>query len=35
MFEPMTSDPEPFAEHIRIEAAKWAQVVRDAKISID
>jgi tripartite-type tricarboxylate transporter receptor subunit TctC len=35
MFEPMTSEPEPFAEHIRTEAAKWAKVVREAKISID
>jgi tripartite-type tricarboxylate transporter receptor subunit TctC len=35
MFEPMTSAPEPFAAHIRAETAKWAKVVRDAKISID
>jgi hypothetical protein len=35
MFEPMTSAPEPFAELIRVETAKWAKVIRDANLSID
>jgi tripartite-type tricarboxylate transporter receptor subunit TctC len=35
MFEPMASAPEPFAELVRSEAAKWAKVIRDANLSID
>jgi tripartite-type tricarboxylate transporter receptor subunit TctC len=35
MFEPMASAPEPFAELVRSEAAKWAKVIRDTNLSID
>lgn len=33
--EPMTSSPEKFAEYAKSEAAKWSEVTRKAKISLD
>jgi tripartite-type tricarboxylate transporter receptor subunit TctC len=35
MFEPMASAPQPFAESIRSEAAKWSKVIREANLSIE
>ena len=33
--EPIVSMPEELASYIRSEAAKWAKVIRDAKIAVD
>jgi tripartite-type tricarboxylate transporter receptor subunit TctC len=35
MFEPMGSTPEEFADHIKAQTQKWANVIREQKLSID
>jgi tripartite-type tricarboxylate transporter receptor subunit TctC len=35
MFEPMSGDPDAFAEMIRGETAKWEKVIREANIRVD
>jgi tripartite-type tricarboxylate transporter receptor subunit TctC len=35
MFEPMGSSPAEFADFIKGETRKWAEVIHDAKLSID
>lgn len=34
-FQPQTSTPEEFAAYLKSEIAKWAKVIREAKISLD
>src|SRR6267378_273613 len=34
-FEPRTSTPEEFGAYLKSEIAKWAQVIRDSRISLD
>ena len=33
--EPLQSSPQEMADHIRKEAAKWAEVIRTANIQLD
>ena len=33
--EPVGSSPEAFGEHIKIEIARWAKVIKDARISVN
>ena len=33
--EPLLSSPEQFAEYMRTEHRRWAQVIREAKITLD
>jgi tripartite-type tricarboxylate transporter receptor subunit TctC len=35
MFEPMGSSPEEFADYIKAQTRKWANVIREQKLSID
>jgi tripartite-type tricarboxylate transporter receptor subunit TctC len=35
MFEPMASTPEAFADYIRAQTRKWAEVIRAQKLTID
>jgi tripartite-type tricarboxylate transporter receptor subunit TctC len=35
MFEPMASTPEAFADHIRAQTRKWAEVIRAQKLTIE
>jgi tripartite-type tricarboxylate transporter receptor subunit TctC len=35
MFEPMASSPEEFADYIKAERRKWAEVIREQKLSIE
>jgi len=34
-FEPISGSPEEFAAYVKREAAKWSQVIRQAKITVD
>jgi tripartite-type tricarboxylate transporter receptor subunit TctC len=34
-YEPISSSPQEFANHIRSDAARWRQVISDARIAID
>jgi tripartite-type tricarboxylate transporter receptor subunit TctC len=34
-FEPITGTPEQFADSIRVEAARWSKVIRDAKLTAE
>src|SRR5467141_3468348 len=34
-FEPRTSTPEEFGAYLKSEIAKWAQVIRESRISLD
>ena len=34
-FEPRTSTPEEFGAYLKSEIAKWAQVIREGRISLD
>ena len=34
-FEPVASTPEAFAQRIESESAKWAKIIRDAKIRVE
>ena len=33
--DPVTSTPEAFEAFVKVEIAKWAKVVRDAKLSLE
>ena len=35
MFEPMASSPEEFADYIKAQTRKWAEVIREQKLSIE
>jgi len=35
MFEPMASSPEEFADYIKTQTRKWAEVIREQKLSIE
>jgi tripartite-type tricarboxylate transporter receptor subunit TctC len=35
MFDPLASSPEQFADFIKVEAQKWAKVIREHKLSVD
>jgi tripartite-type tricarboxylate transporter receptor subunit TctC len=35
MFEPMASAPEAFAEYIKTQQRKWAELIRAQHLSID
>jgi len=35
MFEPMESSPEEFADYIKAQTRKWAEVIREQKLSIE
>ena len=35
MFEPMASTPEAFADHIRAQTRKWAEVIRAQKLTLE
>jgi tripartite-type tricarboxylate transporter receptor subunit TctC len=34
-YEPITSTPQEFADRIRVDLAKWARVIKDAKIQLE
>ena len=34
-FEPVASTPEEFAQHVKIEFAKWAKVIKASNIKVE